>query len=155
MRSGPDGILYQPPSNFVRALHKDSPVPLIGFTPFNNSLPSSSTNTVHPPTSITLVSDTSTSVTSKRGRPAADNVKKKSLQVASTTIIGYNEDTGSPVYLSAGSRGTRRSSMHNIDSVVIQDSDSGLPHNKAQKAKGVARAKTKTASRNRTPKHTL
>lgn len=139
MRSGPDGILYQPPSHFIPTLHRDCPVALTGFNPFDNSLPSSATTTVHPPTSDTLVPDTTTSVTPKRGRPAADNVEMKSLHVTSTTIIGYNEDTGSPVCLSAGSCGAPRSSMHNIDSVV-QDSDNVVHNNEAQEIKGVARA---------------
>ncbi|KAK5077376.1 hypothetical protein LTR70_009797 [Exophiala xenobiotica] len=110
MTSDPEGRIYQPANGVAEplplvslsniTLNTSSSAPLISSNPFIN-LPPSPTGTARLPASSTSAYKTAPAITPKKGRPTTNDARRKQRQNSSVGVIGYNEDTGSPVYLSA------------------------------------------------------
>lgn len=160
MTSDPDGRIYQPANDVAEpvplmslsniTLNTSNSAPLIGSNPFTN-LPTSSTGTARLRASSTSAYSTATPVTPKKGRPTTNDARRKQRQISSVGVIGYNEDTGSPVYLSgsesAPSRNTasRRASPGRVgDTINAENIDRTLSRSKARNGKDTAPTRRST-----------
>lgn len=112
MTSDQDGRIYQPANDVAEPLplmslpkssrHTNGSAPLLRSNPFVNS-PTSPTSMARHRAQGTFSDNTINSILSKQGRPTRKDARTKQRQDALVGIIGYNEETGSPVYLSGPS----------------------------------------------------
>jgi len=154
MTPDPEGRIYQLANGVAEplplvslsniTLNTSSSAPLIGSNPFFN-LPMSSTGTARLPASSTSAYNTAPAITPKRGRPTTNDARRKQRQNSSVGVIGYNEDTGSPVYLSASDSASlgdilpRQAYAEKVgDKVEDEDVNRTLSRSKARKGKDTA-----------------
>jgi len=109
MTSDQDGRIYQPANDVAEPLplmslpkisrNTNGSAPLLRSNPFINP-PTSPTSIARHRAPSTFSDNTTKPVLSKQGRPTRKDTGTKQRQDALVGIIGHNEDTGSPVYLS-------------------------------------------------------